>query len=135
MPVHLPAGTTTWSKLDKFIELLLTTEIPDQSVFLYLNAPSNLKLGDSEAYDPYDLKICAFPNRNPNHYFTLSGKGLTTYKQERPVDYMKLGDWLIERDLYYAIRRLPFFKKFRRWKFLNMWRKNIIRNSRKKAQE
>ena len=48
---------------------------------------------------------------------------------------MKLGDWLIERDLFYTIRRLPFFRKFRRWKFLNMWRKNIIRNSRKKAQE
>lgn len=46
---------------------------------------------------------------------------------------MKLGDWLIERDLFYTIRRLPFFRKFRRWKFLNMWHKNIVRESRKKA--
>lgn len=38
-PVHMPVGTKVWTKLDKFIELLLTTDIPDQSVFLYLNPP------------------------------------------------------------------------------------------------
>jgi len=33
-------------------------------------------------------------------YFTLSKKGITTYINEEPVEYISLTDWLIERNFF-----------------------------------
>ena len=33
-------------------------------------------------------------------FFTLSKKGITTYVNDEPVDYISLTDWLIERNFY-----------------------------------
>ena len=64
----------------------------------------------------------------------MSAKGITLYVKETPVEFITLGDWLIERDSYNHIKELSFFKKFKRWKFLRMWRKNIISHKRAKAR-
>lgn len=51
-----------------------------------------------------------------------------------PVEFISLGDWLIERDSYNHIKELPFFKKFKRWKCLRMWRKTILSHKRAKSK-
>jgi dynein heavy chain len=40
---------------------------------------------------------------------------------------------LIERDSYNHIKELSFFKKFKRWKFMRMWKKTVKRIARMKA--
>jgi dynein heavy chain len=51
-----------------------------------------------------------------------------------PVEFIQLGQWLIERDSYNQIKELKFFKQFKKWKFMRMWRKTIKRENRVKAQ-
>jgi dynein heavy chain, axonemal len=117
----------TWSELDKYIELLLDSKQTDQSVFVYLNPNPN--------GNPYDLQVCQYNDRIEDKYYTLSAKGITLYLNETPVEFITLGDWLIERDSYNHIKELSFFKKFKRWKFLRMWRKNILSHKRAKARK
>jgi hypothetical protein len=62
----------TWTDLDKYIELLLESRSEEETVFQYLNP--NEKSGN-----PYDLQVVVFNRRNPNKYYTLSGKGITQY--------------------------------------------------------
>lgn len=64
----------------------------------------------------------------------MSAKGITLYLNEAPFEFIALGDWLIERDSYNHIKELSFFKKFKRWKFLRMWRKNILAHKRSRAR-
>ena len=109
--------TQKWSDLDKYIELLLDSKSEEETVFVYLNPnPNN---------DPYDLLVCSYQQRQEKKYYTLSGKGLTLYENDTPVEFLSLGQWLIERDSYNHIKELPFFKKFKRWKFMRMWKKTI----------
>ena len=67
-------------------------------------------------------------------FYTLSRKGITTYQDDSPVDYISLTDWLIERNYYLEIRRRRFFHEFRRWKVLRMWRRNILHKRREEAR-
>ena len=115
-----------WSELDKYIELLLDSKQTDQSIFVYLKP-------DKENPNPYDLKVCTYQERIEDKYYTLSGKGITMYNADGPVEFIQLGDWLMERSSYNHIKELSFFKKFRRWKFLRMWRKTINSHKRVKA--
>ena len=114
-----------WSDLDKYIELLLDNKSEEETVFVYLNQNTN--------GDPYDLLVCSYADRNSRCY-TLSGKGLTYFENDNPIEFISLGQWLIERDSYNHIKDLPFFKKFKRWKFMRMWKKTIKRQNRMKAQ-
>lgn len=117
--------TQKWSDLDKYIELLLDSKSEEETVFVYLNPNPN--------GDPYDLLVTTYQNRNEQKYYTLSGKGLTLYENDTPVEFLSLGQWLIERDSYNHIKELPFFKKFKRWKFMRMWKKTIKHQNRMKA--
>jgi hypothetical protein len=51
-----------------------------------------------------------------------------------PIELLSLGQWLIERDSYNHIKELDFFKKFKKWKFMRMWKKTIKHMQRMKAQ-
>lgn len=103
---------------------MLDSKQTDQSVFIYLNPNSNT--------NPYDLLTAKYHERNESKYYTLSAKGLTLYVNEQPIEFITLGDWLIERDSFNHIKELSFFKKFRRWKLLRKWRKNILSHKRAK---
>ncbi len=46
------------------------------------------------------------------------------------MEFLSLSDWVIERAIYNEISVLSFFKRFRAWKALKMWHKNIIRRKR-----
>jgi dynein heavy chain len=82
--------------------------------------------------DPYDLEVVDFQQRTDkgSKYYTLSGKGLTTYNNDTPEEFHSLGQWLIERDSYNHIKDLSFFKQFKTWKFMRMWKKNIKQKNR-----
>jgi hypothetical protein len=41
---------------------------------------------------------------------------------------------LIERDSYNHIKEKYFFKQFKKWKFMRMWKKTIKHQNRMKAQ-
>lgn len=116
-PVTKGKGGQKWSDLDKYIELLLDSKSEEETVFVYLSPNPNA--------DPYDLLVCSYQQRNEQKYYTLSGKGLTLYENDAPIEFLSLGQWLIERDSYNHIKELPFFKKFKRWKFMRMWKKTI----------
>ena len=117
-----------WSDLDKYIELLLDSKSEEETVFMYLLP--NLVTGD-----PYDLQVTNYAEtRIHTKYYTLSGKGLTLYEnQDTPVEFISLGQWLIERDSYNHIKELSFFKQFKKWKFMRMWKKTIKQTNRSKA--
>ena len=46
---------------------------------------------------------------------------------DKPIEFIKLAHWLKERENYDAILDLTFFTKFRKWKTLKMWKRNVIR--------
>lgn len=60
---------------------------------------------------------------NYSKFYTLSKKGITTYFNDEPVEFITLSDWLADKDNYNKIRRMTFFKRFDRWKILKIWRK------------
>jgi len=106
--------------------LLLDSKSEEETVFVYLNHNTN--------GDPYDLLVCSYQEtRDKQKYYTLSGKGLTLYENDAPVEFLSLGQWLIERDSYNHIKELDFFKKFKKWKFMRMWKKTIKRQNRMRA--
>ena len=58
---------------------------------------------------------------------------MTLYENDTPIEFLSLGQWLIERDSYNHIKELDFFKKFKKWKFMRMWKKTIKHQNRVKA--
>ena len=64
----------------------------------------------------------------------MSKKGITTYINDEPVEYISLTDWLIERNFYQQISDKRFFKQFRRWKIIRMWRRNILQKKREEVK-
>lgn len=67
-------------------------------------------------------------------FYTLSRKGITSYRFDEPCDYITLTDWLIERNYYREIRKKRFFHEFKRWKILRMWRRNILHKKREEVK-
>lgn len=45
----------------------------------------------------------------------------------KPIEFMPLADWLAERDIYNQIKNLKFFNKFRKWKTVKMWKRNVVK--------
>ena len=146
--IELPPPST-WKDLDKLITLL-QSQAEDDGYFIYLK-PSPI------ANNPYDLQpmvdIDVVANgQSKQHgqaiskrslqlqtsklekFYTLSRKGITTYQNDEPVDYITLTDWLIERNYYQEIRGKRFFHEFRRWKVLRMWRRNILHKKREEVR-
>ena len=119
-----PKKPQQWGELDKYIELLLDTRSEEETVFTYLKC--------NNKSDPYDLEPVAYKNKGDT-YYTISGKGLTLYEKQSPVDFMSLGQWLIERDSYNHIKDFSFFKQFKSWKFMRMWKKIIKQQNKMKA--
>lgn len=45
----------------------------------------------------------------------------------KPIEFMPLADWLAEREIYNHIKNLKFFNKFRKWKTVKMWKRNVVK--------
>ena len=63
-------------------------------------------------------------------YYTLSSKGLTVYIDKKPREFIKLAEWINERQRYNVIAEIPFFKNFKIWRIITMWRKNIFKQKK-----
>lgn len=63
-------------------------------------------------------------------YYTLSAKGLTVYNDKIPKEFIKLSEWIIERQGYNKISQIDFFKNFKIWRILKIWRKNIFKQKK-----
>lgn len=63
---------------------MLESKQEGETCFVYLK-PQNKS-------DPYDLKVVDYTDRQPEtKYYTLSGKGLTLYENDTPVEFLGLG--------------------------------------------
>lgn len=79
-----PKKAQAWTQLDKFIELLLDSKGDEETVFMYLKPVSK--------NDPYDLQNTSFRDiKKGDHYYTISGNGLTLYEGDTPVEFLSLG--------------------------------------------
>ena len=67
---------------------------------------------------------------NKKTYYTLSSKGLTVYIDKKPREFIKLAEWMNERQRYDVIAEIPFFKNFKIWRIITMWRKNIFKQKK-----
>ena len=143
-------GQEDMSELDMMIHLF-NTQPEDTGYFIYLvPGPSG---------DPYDLvplidykqtkkkdgkdylvKLDKFRGERPSKnlhaekFYTLSKKGFTMYVNEEPMEYISLQDWLVDRHYYRQISNKAFFKNFRKWKIIRMWRRNILQNKREEIK-
>ncbi len=117
---------TPWTKIDQVITLL-QNQPDDTGQFFYLTPGSE--------NDPYDLKpnIESSEKIDRKKFYTLSKKGITTYINDEPIEYISLNDWIHDREHYRKIRKKNFFSMFRRWKIIRMWRRNIMSKKREGA--
>lgn len=79
----------------------------------------------------YELKQTTYQETNKERiYYTLSAKGLNVYIDQNPKEFIKLSEWIIERQGYNYISQINFFKNFKIWRILKIWRKNIFRQKK-----
>jgi hypothetical protein len=63
---------------------------------------------DKENY--YELRPKEFVEISKEKtYYTLSSKGLTVYIDKKPKEFIKLAEWINERQKYNVIAEIPFF--------------------------
>jgi hypothetical protein len=147
MPVELQS---TMSDLDAMIHFYLQ-QPEDTGFFIYLIP------GDSG--DPYDLvplvdyrkenkgkhseeflvKYAQNNSSRPKNlhadkFFTMSKKGFTTYVNDEPIEFISLQDWYNDRNYYRQISSKDFFRNFRKWKIIRMWRRNIVQAKREEIK-
>ena len=60
----------------------------------------------------------------------MSKKGFTTYVNDEPIEFISLQDWYNDRQYYRQISSKDFFRNFRKWKIIRMWRRNIVQAKR-----
>ncbi|XP_063775637.1 dynein axonemal heavy chain 6 [Pseudophryne corroboree] len=103
--------------------------------FLYMT-PAVSK--SSVEYDPYNLRIVNHKNINKYDYYTISDRGVTHIRNGE-VLFLELGRWKQEYLYHRALKQIPTFAFFRKWKTFTVWRKNVrakkISECRKALQE
>lgn len=69
-------------------------------------------------------------NLQAEKFFTMSKKGFTTYVNDEPIEFISLQEWYSDRQYYRQISSKDFFRNFRKWKIIRMWRRNIVQAKR-----
>ena len=72
--------------------------------------------------------------QNQDKFYTLSKNGFTLYRNLTPIEYTPLSEWLLERRYYRQIRSKDFFKNFRTWSIMKMWRRNVLQKHREQIK-
>ena len=90
---------------------------------------------DPKSENPYKLKLTDYKKEKLAENYTVSGKGLCHYKNNQPVEFIPLKDWLDERETFKKIQSLQFFQKFRKWKTLKRWKKTCQQFKRAKYKK
>ena len=105
--------------------------------FVYLN-PRKSADGDS---NPYNLQIVPVNEINRSDYYTLGISGVTHFREgaaefspvcaaptlehKYSLCWWQLEVWQREFKLNAKIRRIPHFRKFRRWKQYHVWLRHV----------
>jgi len=111
---------------------LLQNEPKETGQYYYLTQPE-----DSGPYDLQPLLQLEDHTKLQNYkkFYTLSSKGITTYLNDEPIEFITLNDWLADRENYNKIRSKTFFQKFDRWKILRIWKSRINVRKRENVTE
>lgn len=102
---------------------MLRTELSDHE-FAYMNMANT----NGAIWDPYDLKIVAFNEVDPNDHYTISEAGVThckRYGKEEVAEFTPLAQWEEESGLFNEVMEIPFFKRYQSWKAYTSWRRAI----------
>lgn len=79
----------------------------------------------------YELRLTEFSEiANQKVYYTLSAKGLMVYEDKQPKEFIKLSEWIIEREGYNYVANISFFKNFKIWRIIKIWRRNIYKQKK-----
>ena len=81
-----------------------------------------------DPYNPYNLETAAHHEINPRSYCTMSAHGLT-FILDRESDFTPLRQWEREHAIFHTVIRIPFFRKFRRWRAFWVWRRWVRRTT------
>lgn len=130
LPLLDPSLKRPFSKVDKYIELIMKN-VTNLDEFIYLYQESSVE-------DPYELEVIDYERvkeQGLKEYFTISRQGLCLYENGKPSDFVPLAIWLKERETYDRIKSLRFFSKFRKWKTLRMWKRNLVNSKRKQNRD
>ena len=73
-------------------------------------------------------------NLENDKFYTMSKKGFTYYVDDEPIEFISLQDWYNDRQYYRQISSKDFFRNFRKWKIIRMWRRNIVKENRLKIE-
>jgi len=87
-------------------------------------------LGHRKAGNQEQKDLADEAQKVPVKYFTLSKKGMTTFIDNEPREFIRIENWLAERAQFTEISQKKFFANFRTWKVLRMWHLNILAGRR-----
>lgn len=105
---------------------MLRTELSDHE-FAYMNVADT----DGTTWDPYNLKIVAFNEVNPENHYTISEAGVTHCVRRgnsEVAEFTPLLQWEEECALFHEVMEIPFFKRYQSWKAYTSWRRAIQSN-------
>lgn len=94
-----------------------------QNGFLYLKMPIAAMLNSV-----YELEVCSYGETNKREYFTISNRGVTHFAGDLS-EFTELSTWEHEYKLFYDLKNIFFFSKFRLFKNFYLWR-NILRREK-----
>ena len=85
-------------------------------------------LKQEEEDDPYSLIYCNFKQieKSTGRYYTITRKGLTSYFNNEPTEFLTIVEWIMEREMFQQIKTFKFFKLFRLWKAIKSWRHSVV---------
>ena len=86
---------------------------------------------NDNVYEKNPNRVSVRPrNLRTDRYYTLSKKGFTTFVNDEPIEFIALHEWIKDRRYYQQLTNKDFFRNFRKWKIIRMWRRNILQNKR-----
>ena len=106
-------------------------KFPNSTEFVYLR-----RLDKSpNDYDPYALVMKPYEDVDPADYYTMSVQGITRFVEGVDAEFTTLEQWEREYKLFYAMRDLKVFSKFRPWKGFSTWIGRVRHSKMNRAQK
>ncbi|CAG9334364.1 unnamed protein product [Blepharisma stoltei] len=110
------------NKFEDYIRIIQTGgNLPTE--FLYLNQKSHSHI--------YDLEVASADKINEK-YYTLSARGINLFNYGKAVEFIKLNDWVLDRESFLKIKEMPFFRQFFIWKVIKSWKRIVNHENREK---
>ena len=106
-----------------FITLLRNDpEMVDE--FCYLN----------KRFEAYNWRIVKFDERNSREYMTISARGITHFIDDEAT-FLTIEEWEREVTMFQKLKKIKFFKEYKRWKTFALWKHLMRRNMMKKTSQ